>query len=141
MIKTAKKIARKKGIKHGIFLVSLFTSIGMLLFSHYAYAGSLNKSFGGKLDFQYKPPFFCRGQYAPFSLTPAQNPNQPVGYGEISSSSRHMGGKILDGVAILGLYDPTPSTNCYMQIGPYQYTIKTTIYTYFGTSEAPSFGN
>lgn len=125
-------------VKHGIFIISLVASIGMLIFGHYAY-GASEQSFGGVLDYQYKPPFFCNGQYAPFAFTAGPNPNKPTGYTEIAPESDHVNGSIKDGVQILGLYSLTPSSNCYQQIGTYRKPIKTTIFTYFGTSRLPSY--
>ncbi len=139
MIKTAKKIARTNGVKHGIFLVSLFASIGMVLFSHYAYAIG-QTSFGGTINFEYSPPFGCNGQYRPFSINAYGNTYSPKGYGEISSSSRHVTGSIKNGVYILGLLDSSPSLNCYSTQSPYRIPITTTIFSYFGTSKLPAFG-
>jgi hypothetical protein len=126
-------------VKHGIFIVSLVASLGMLLFSHYAYAFN-ETSFGGVLQYEYRPPFYCSGQYGPFQVDPYPNTNEPTGFGEISSNSDHVTGKIQDGVQILGLLSNTPSSNCYIQLGPYQYQIQTTIFSYFGTSNLPSYG-
>ncbi len=123
----------KTTVKHGIFLVSLFASIGMMLFSHYAYA-AYDRPFGSRLKYEYRPPFFCQSQYGPLLHTPTGNSFEPSGLGEYGPSSEHVTGSIKPDVQILGLYSPTPSQNCYMQIGPYRYTVETTIFTYFGTS-------
>ncbi|MFT5359881.1 MAG: hypothetical protein ACI88L_000346 [Candidatus Paceibacteria bacterium] len=139
MIKTAKKIARTKGIKHVILLVSLLTSIGMMLFSQSAYAFG-ETSFGGNLMFQYTYPFGCNAQYSPFYVDAGPNTYEPKGFGEISASSDHVTGNTTNGVEILGLVETQKtSESCYMWVLYKQVEITTSVFSYFGTSELPSF--
>ena len=134
-----KKSHIKSGVKHGIFLVSLFASIGMMLFSHYAYAFG-DTSFGGILEYQYTYPFGCNAQYSPFYVNPYGNTNEPTGFGDISADSDHVTGNITNGVEILGLVEANkPSDSCYMWVLFDQVQINTSIFSYFGTSELPSF--
>lgn len=124
----------KTTVKHGIFLVSLFASIGMMLFSHYAYAAN-EKYFGARIIMNKVPPIQCEGGEGPFTQRSVGYTYQPSGLTSTGPGSRLITGKgIKPNSWVLGWYDPTPSTHCYIQMGPYRYTVETTVFTRYGTN-------
>lgn len=123
-------------VKHGIFIVSLLASIGMLIFGHYAYGAGFEESFGGTVTYQYRPPFFCPGPYGPLVVDPVGQTYSPKGLGEIGAATEQAaGGEVKENSQILGLLSSSPSSSCWLQVGPYRLTIQTTLFTYFGTSK------
>lgn len=122
-----------KAVKHGIFLVSLFASIGMMLVSHYAYAAD-ERPFGAWLVQDQVSPITCQGGRGPFIQNSTGSSYLPTGLTSTDGGSRQSTGTLRSGVWVLGFYSTRPATHCYIQIGPYRYTVETTVYTRFGTS-------
>ncbi len=134
-IKKAKQVARKPFIKHSIFLVSLFASIGMLLFSHYAYAEGTERGFGARIITNTVPPIQCQGGSGPFIQESVGSTYQPTGLTSTNAGSRLITGKgIRPNSWVLGWYSTIPATHCYIQMGPYRYTVETTVFTRYGTN-------
>jgi hypothetical protein len=126
-----------KTVKHGIFLVSLFASIGMLLFSHYAYgAEGFEQSFGTEIQYQMTYPYVCQGGLGPYVHNPFPDTNGPELMGStMSGTSEHVSGEPLGpSIQVLGLYAPAPSTHCYIDLIWYRIPVQTNIFTYFGTT-------
>jgi hypothetical protein len=117
-----------KAVKHGIFIVSLFASIGMLVFSHYAYAVS-EQQFGAWIVQDQMPPIQCQGGRGPFTQRSGGKTYQPTGLTSTDGSTQISGGTLRSGKWVLGFYSTRPATHCYVQIGPYRYTVNTTVFT------------
>jgi len=125
-----------KTIRHGIFLVSLFASIGMMLFTHYAQAASMTRSFGTRITTEMQYPYVCQSGTGPYIHSPYGKTYQPSMWLSTNGGSRQVtGGRLGPNKQVLGLYSTAPSSHCYIEMGIYRIPVQTNVMTYFGTSK------